>query len=103
MRVEKEDLIQALRFIRHGKTILSILLNQQRAFISFEQIIHLWPSPALPSTATISRTLAALEQADFISRKGATKGRHYELRPNAYALQNIIKGKDMTHLPSSVD
>ncbi len=75
--MEKDDPLRAVELIRHGAEVLSILL-QKDGNIRLDDFRDLWPGKAAPpSVSTISRALSALEEAGFVQRSGATKGRLY--------------------------
>ena len=75
--MEKDDPRRAVELIRHGAEVLSILLDKDDD-IRLDELRDLWPGTAgPPSASTISRALSSLEEAGFVQRTGATKGRRY--------------------------
>ena len=84
--MERDDPETSLAQIRHGKMVLDILTADPNASLSNQDILKRWPSDLdKPSNSTISRTLAALEDAGFVLRQGSTRGRKCLLTPKAEA------------------
>jgi len=86
--IEKDDPVTAARHINHGEAILRILTGEKlrdEAGVNLRTIRRHWEPPEqAPSIATISRALAALEEAGFVQRHGATKGLRVRLLPKAH-------------------
>lgn len=80
--MEKEDPAQAVQLISHGSTVLAILMNEAGT-LNLEKIQQRWPKGRKPSVATISRTIAALEEAGFLQRTGNTRGRKFRILAKA--------------------
>jgi Fe2+ or Zn2+ uptake regulation protein len=86
--LEKVDAKDALMTIRYGKDVLSALMAKGED-VTLEDLVERAGTTMdgkRLSTATISRTLALLEEAGFIERQGATMNRRYRV---------LDKAKDM--------
>lgn len=81
--MEKDDPTYAVNTIHHGCAVLEVLMKEGGG-VRLNEIREKWPgSDQPPSASTISRAISALEEAGFIQRSGATKGRKFHILDKA--------------------
>ena len=90
--IEKDDPIQAVELIKNGATVLEVLIRINNPQVTIAEIKSHWLNNP-PSEATISRVLGALEEAGFVQREGATKGRRIHLLPKAHHWVELTRPK----------
>ena len=95
--MEQDDPEHAAKLIKHGDKILKIITGIDGSEIKLDTIREQWPgNDAPPSGSTISRALGALEEAGFVQRAGATKGRTLRLMPKAKHWADLEENKKKT-------
>ena len=89
--MEHDDPKRAASLIPKGEIVLDILTRTNKEEMGIEHILKHWPEEleSVPSPSTISRVLGALEEAGFLQRVGATKGRKLRLLPKAELWREI--------------
>lgn len=91
--LEEEDPVSSAKHIRHGEKILTILNQFKDEELNQKLICENWPDAKGVSPSTISRAVAALEEAGFLRQQGSTKGRKIHLLPKADNWQILTRSK----------
>lgn len=102
--MEQDDPEHAAKLIKHGDKILKIITDMNDSEIKLDAIREQWPGvDPSPSGSTISRALGALEEAGFVQRSGATKGRSLRLTPKAKHWAELNSRKVETRLKNAFE
>ena len=95
--MEKDDPASAVNTIRHGEEVLEVLLKTE-GNVRLYEIRDQWSRNSQPpSVSTISRAVSALEEAGFIQRSGATRGRRFHILDKARRWNLSRKDPEVLH------